>query len=399
MSLDEVIEAYPVLRQSLLANYSDCALYAYFDLRDTQGWSTHPQAAGTLYHRFAAECLQEMRLAKEEQIPVSEALAVLEKVLEQRDIDPLDRVRLPLREIPRLRMAAVKFAKDNTFTIENLIDVELEIYNPINYVDDEGTLRERMLRGTPDAIVKDPEHPSDGVIVIDFKLTWALPPEREATDRDAAEKGLSYHGYFQQRMYAWLLLKRFPHLNWITLREFYALRSKARPATVHRKALPQIEEELANLVREFDRSLMSGKPKKLRYPEVAHWQPSPGKHCKFCTGRDHCPVDKGTLRLYAVQTEKEAIEAVGAIETAEARLDIHKKAVRPYIEEHGPVASRHSKGGRAYGLRTNSAGKPEARWFVPEGSDAAPRRKASDKPLEDAMRKAADEARAAKEKS
>jgi len=397
MSLDKVIETYPVLRQSLLAEYDDCALYSYFGLRYEQGWGTHPSGRGTLFHRFAAECLREMQLISEEQLPESITLAVLEDVLKQADIPPAERVRVPLREIPVLRMASVKFAKDNAFTIANLIDVEKILLVPIEYVDDQGQIRERMLRGTPDAIVLDRDRPEDGIIVLDWKDTWALPPERNHekdaqknprwAKKDAAVQNLSYHGYFQQRFYAYLLLKTYPKINYITLREFYARRSKARPATVTRDDLPVIEEEIQNLVREFDRSLCAGKPKKLTITGTADWRPTPGKHCFWCTGYHHCPLDREVLKRYAIKTPEDARENVEALEVLEARRKIRREAGRTWAEENGPVESRSSKGGRAFGLKTTKSG-PELTFFTPEGSDMAPRRKASDKDLEDAMKQA-----------
>lgn len=399
LTLDQVIERYPTLRQSLLADYDDCALYAYFGLRYTQGWSTHPQARGTLFHRFAAEALRTMQENNWEQLPVSIALAILEEVLEQRNLPAGDRVRLPLREVPVLRMACAKFAKDNRFTIANIVDIEKRLEATLHYADDEGTIRERRLSGMPDAIVMDPNRKQDGVIVLDWKATWALPPEREGHERDAAEKGLSYHGFFQQKFYAWLILKNYPRLNAVTLREFYVYRSKPRQATVERKSMETIEEELAGLAREFDRSLMTGKPARLRYPEIEAWEPSPGKHCFYCPTRFRCPINDDVLNAITLSSEDQARKAVAMIEVAEATAKQAKEAVRPYIEEHGPVASRHSKGRRAYGLRTNSSGKPEARFFTPEGADRAPVRKPEDRALEDALRAAAQRERESEEVS
>lgn len=396
LTLDEVLERWPTLRQSLLADFDDCSLYSYFGMRYTQGWSTHPQARGTIFHRAAAECLRTMRRQEANQIPVGSALAILEETLEQRGVPVRDLVRLPIREIPQLRMAVAKFAKDNRFTIANILDIEKRLEAVLPYADDDGIIRERRLSGMPDAIVLDPERSKDGVIVLDWKATWALPPERQGNERDAAEKGLSYHGYFQQRFYAWLILKTYPALNWVTLREFYAYRSKARQAIVHRGALETIEEELGNLVRDFDRAMAYGKPRKLRYPEIqdSPWEPSPGKHCHYCPLRHRCPIDDEVLNAIAIQSEDQARRAVARLEVAVEVSDQIKDALRPYIEENGPVASRHAKGRRAYGLRTNSSGKPEARFFTPEGSDRAPARKPEDKSLEDALRRAAEEARA-----
>lgn len=397
LTVPEVIERWPTLRQSLLADFDDCALYSYFGMRYTQGWSTHPQARGTLFHRTAAEILRTMQTQDANQIPVGVALAILEEVLEQRGLPWQDRVRLPLREIPVLRMATAKFAKDNRFTIRNIIDVEKRLEATIRYVEEgTGELIERRLTGMPDAIVLDPKHKEDGVIVLDWKATWALPPKREAAERDAAENGLSYEGYFQQRFYAWLILKNYPAINVVTLREFYVYRSKPREATITRAQLEQIEKELATLAREFDLAVGYGKPKRLRYPDIQDtpWEPSPGKHCYYCPLRHHCPIADEVLNTIAIQTPEQAKRAIAMLEVSEATAKQIKEAARPYAELHGPIESRHAKGRRVWGPRTNSAGKPEFTFFAPKESDRAPHRVPElDKPLEDALRKAAAEQR------
>lgn len=397
LTVPEVIERWPTLRQSLLADFDDCALYSYFGMRYTQGWSTHPQARGTIFHRFAAEALRVMQIQDAKQIPIGVALAILEETLEQRGIPWKDRVRLPLREVPVLRMAVAKFAKDNKFTIRNIIDVEKRLEATITYAaEGTGEMIERRLTGMPDAIVLDPKQPDDSVIVLDWKATWALPPERTAWDREAAEKGLSYEGYFQQKFYAWLILKNYPSINAVTLREFYVYRSKPREAAIHRKDLEKVERELATLTREFDLAVGHGKPAKLRYPEIQDtpWEPSPGKHCYYCPLRHHCPIADEVLNTIAIQTPDQAKKAIAILEVTESVAKQIKEAARPYAEQHGPIASRHAKGRRVWGPRTNSAGKPEFTFFVPEHSDRAPERvPALDKPLEDALRKAAAEQR------
>ena len=47
---------------------------------------------------------------------------------------------------------------------------------------------------------------------------------------------ISYEGYFQQRFYGWLVLKCYPQVQAVTLREFYARRTEARSATLTRSA-------------------------------------------------------------------------------------------------------------------------------------------------------------------
>lgn len=395
LTLDEVLEGWPVLRHSLLSTFDDCPLSSYFEMRSAQGWSTHPQARGTIFHRFAAEALREMKRQDSEGIPKGVALAILEEVLEQRDVPAPELVRVPLREIPVLRMAAVKFAKDNSFTIRNVVDVERRLFATLSYPDDQGEVRERKLTGQLDVLVADASY-EKGAIVIDWKDTWGLPPERQAEDRDAAEKGLSYHGYFQQRFYGWLVMKNFRDIDRVILREFYPRRSKARPAALHRKDLERVERELATLVMELDRCLVAGKPKKLEFPHVSPWNPQPGKHCFYCAAASRCPIEADAHEQIIVRTPEEAQAAVSRLQVAEAIRKSHREALRPIAEETGPVTAKDSKGRLVFGLKTNSTGAPELRFFVPEGVDRAPSRKAEDKKLEDAMKKSIAKAKAEK---
>lgn len=395
MTLDEVMVALPLVRHSLLSKFDDCPLSCYFELRWAQGWSTHPQARGTIFHRFAAAALREMKMQDSEGIPKGVALAILEETLEQRGIDPTERVRVPLREIPVLRMAAVKFAKDNSFTIRNVVDVEKRLTAPITYRDDNGEVRERMLTGQLDVLVADPHHPK-GAIVIDWKDTWGLPPERDADDRDAAEKGLSYHGFFQQRFYGWLVMKTYRDIDKVILREFYPRRSKARPAALYRRDLERVEKELGNIVLDLDRCLASGKPSKLKFPDVAPWNPQPGKHCFYCVAAHRCPIEVDAREAIVVRTPEEAKAAVARLQVAEAIRKSHRAALRPYVEEFGPQEAKDSKGRLVFGLKTNRNGAPELKFFVPEGADRAPSRQKEDKKLEDAMKRSIKAAKAEK---
>jgi len=110
------------------------------------------------------------------------SMAILEEVLEQRNIPPEEIVRCPMREIPNLRMAAAKFAKDNEFTIRNVVDIERRLSATLSYMDDEGELRERTLTGQLDVLTVDAGH-DRGVIVIDWKDTWGHTVEH-FTDGD-----------------------------------------------------------------------------------------------------------------------------------------------------------------------------------------------------------------------
>lgn len=315
IDLEEAIRRFPTVRQSLLASYDDCELGALFRLRYENGWSTHPQARGTIFHRVAAECLRVMREQDSEGVPVGVALSILEETLLQRNVAPENIVRVPLREIPMLEMTVRKFASDNTFNVRNIIDVERRLSCAIRYPDENGEMVERVLTGALDALIA---RPPDEAIVLDWKDTWALPPER---DEDADDPGVSYHGFFQQQFYAWLVMMTYPAINAVTLREFYVRRTKARPARVTRQDLPRVEQRLRQLVANFDRAVMAGQPPRLYMSDLnAHgsWKPSPGKHC--FAGETRFLTDRGarSLRECVAQSVR-VLGRTGQWEDAEVR--------------------------------------------------------------------------------
>lgn len=390
LSLDEVVETYPRLRQSFLSKFDDCALSAYFDLRYRAGeWGGLASSMGILMHRFFSECLKEMKMANSEYLEEGIALATLEEVLEQRDVPFNERVRIPIREIPTLRWMAVKFVRDNRFTIENVVDVEHRLEAELEYRDNDGTLRTRSLTGQLDLLVADPNAPEEAIIV-DWKSGWGLPPKRDVDHRDP---GLSYHGFFQQRFYGWLVMKSYPHIKGVTLREFYTRRSQARPARIPREELPRVEEALQDLARELDEALAHGKPQKLDFDHVGPWRPSPGKHCGFCTGARYCPIESDAREVSGAPASRAAAERlVAELEVAEAIRSSHREALRPAADIYGPLGSKWAKGRRAFGYKTQKGGKPILTFFTPEGTDRAPSRQEEDSKLEDALRRSAEEA-------
>lgn len=386
-TLDEVAERWPRVRQSWLAAFDDCSLSSYFDLRFRTGsWSTVPAASGTIFHRFARAAVREMIAMDSETIPVGVALAILEDELKQRNVPPEERVKVPLREVPTLRWVVAKWARDNSFSVRHVVDLERTLEAPIAYVDDDGIKRERLLTGRPDLLIADPRDP-EGAILPDWKSGWSLPPHREEGE------DVSYEGIFQLQFYGFLVLRNYPALKRVKLREFYARRSRAREAKMSRDDLARTEEMLADKVMDLDRCLASGKPRRLRFPDVAPWNPSPGVHCRWCAAPHLCPIDADARERYAVTSEKRARKAVAELQVAEAVRKNRREGLRSYVEAHGPVPAKDSRGRLVFGLRTRSNGKPTLEFFTPEGADRAPSRKPEDRALEDALRRSAEAAR------
>jgi len=392
IDVDQVMTRFPTLRQSLLGSFDECALSTLFDLRYANGWSTTPQARGTIFHRFAAECLRTMKRQDEETIPVSEALEILHEVCRQRDVPPEEIVRVPLRELKDLRMAAIKFATDNSFTVRNIIDVERRLQGEISYDLPNGQKAVRVLTGQLDALIA---NGPDAAIVLDWKDTWGLPPmPREDPGPEGDEAHLSYQGYFQQRFYGWLILVNYPAIQRVTLREFYVRKTKVRKATLYRKDLEEVERELAVLAEQFDLAVASGLPREpYELGKVGRWNPSPGKHCGFCLRPGLCPIEKESRGAGAISSKREAMDAVAEIAVSERVREHRMEGVKVWVDNHGPVPVRWSKGRRVLGWRQHGKTR-RFEFYTPEESDRGGSPEESRK-LEDAMRESTERAREA----
>jgi hypothetical protein len=430
IAVDEVIARLPAVRQSLLSAFDDCALSTYFQLAHGQLWSTHPQARGTIMHRAIAECIRTMQRQQMESIPVSEALEILHETLWQRDVPVEELVRVPLRQVRELRSFISKFAADNSWEIDKVVDVERRLEGTVRYPDENGEMVERVLTGQIDLLMYQPPRSArdvPGALVVDWKDTWGLPPDHSEQDAQGESEdgsGLSWHGYFQQRFYAWLVMVNYPKIQRVTLREFYIRFSEARPATVDRSRLYQIEQELAFLVREFDLAAAQGKPPwpyrledslhpnvtpelraavrdgHMTVEEVLHdapelvqrgvgrWRPSPGKHCGFCMRPGQCPIEaeargEGAISS-AAMAERYAGEFLVATEVRSGRM----AALKAWAEAHGPVPVKWAKGRMVAGWKANKTGSGRRFGvFAVEGSDRSSKQeRAVERKLESAAR-------------
>lgn len=391
LDLADVIERYPTLRQSLLSSFDDCALSSLFKMQYEQGWGTAPQARGTIIHRVFAECLREMKRNDSETIPVGVAEAILLEALRQRDVEPAEIVRVPFREIPDMLMEVRKFAGDNSFTIRNLIDVERRLEAPITYRLDDGTVVERRITGQLDALIA---RPPDEAIVLDYKSTWALPPRH---DEDADEPGLSFTGFFQQKVYAFLVMMTYPSINAVSLREFYTRRTEPRPARVVRSDLPKITEWLSIIVEQVDRALMAGPPPSLRIEDLethGHWKPSPGKQCFWCAKARHCPLDDD-YKDGGIRTAAEAEAAAAARQVAKAVDQRLTGWLKVWVDQNGAVPVKRAKGRLVLGYRKIKGGYRFSE-YTPEGADRPSTEDAT--VFTDAMREASERSRGGKER-
>jgi hypothetical protein len=242
----------------------------------------------------------------------------------------------------------------------------------VRYPDRDGVMVERVVTGQPDALIWDPP---DGMIVLDWKFSWGVPPRGKDDDHVDDPAHVSYMGYFQQRMYALLVMKgmrigetspAYPAVDRVVLREFYPLRTEARWGSVLRTDLEHVENEITTLAELLDRGLMGGSKGKL-------WQPSPGKHCAFCDAPNRCPLTADTKMLNG---------GIGTIADADRyarewivvkRLDtVLRAATKAWVDARGPIYGRSDKG--RWALRwSGPKGHRSFGFTVPDESDRGPK--------------------------
>lgn len=384
--MEAVWEAFPHFRQSMLGDFDSCRLMTLFGLLGYP-YNNAAQARGIVFHRFAAEVLRTLARTGERRLPVAEALEVLYEVAAQRDVPDEDVVTLPAAERRLLRIAAIKFAAENEFRMDRLIDVERRLFATLRYPDADGVMVERQITGQPDAIVADPNphDPEDGgAIILDWKTTLQ-PPPRYTGEQPDTDAGVSYLGYFQQRFYALLVMSEYPAVQRVTLREYYVLAGEARTATVHRANLEHIERELAALVEQLDRSLAAGSDSKL-------WEPSPGKHCGYCPKPTRCPIEEDVrLREGGIATRAQAERAAAEYTLAKHVHGVLHEALKPWVESYGSIPVKSAKGRYEVRWKTNKGGGRTFGVHVPAASDRGP----EDPDLTAAFKEAAERRRAA----
>ena len=359
------------IRQSSLRMLDECALGFHFDTL-APPHNTHPQAAGILFHAVMAEILLTLKRQGEEEMPTQEAIEILYEVARQRDVASDQRVRCSMRDLALVRLGVLMTVESQKFSTHRLEAIEERLTVPVSYVDDNGEVITRLITGQPDALLSGE---NDMAEVLDWKLTWALPPERkDPTDHDKQfGHHVSYEGYFQQRFYAYLVMVTYPTIMAVRLREFYPLRRKVRAATVTRDDLEHIERELSLLVYEHDRLLASDGP----------YLPSPGKHCGFCSRPHRCPLQNSERGEGAIQSAAMAERYAAEREVADVVRKDRTEALKVWVAMHGPVRIKASKERREIGWRIGKGGTKNFGPYVPDSGDV---KLVRDETLEAAMR-------------
>jgi hypothetical protein len=369
------VARFPRLRQSLLSDFDNCALTSAFGVAYETGWSSHPAARGTITHRTIAKALRELVVNDDGSGRLSVDVVVdgiLPDVIRQAEAtdgvgwdvngelvpapaggkpEAEDVVCVPLREIAQARISLKAWAANVRFTVANIAGIEKRFEATVTYPDGHGGHVERVVTGQLDVLLIE----GDTAIVIDWKDTFAIPPESK----------ISEEGYFQQRVYALLTFLFYPRVQRVVLREYYVRYAAGksvdrkgrainpvREATVERYNLPEIEAEVSALVERFDRA-----------HEVGRFKVAPGSHCSYCAMPSKCPIPAEVRREGRITSAAEAEEVAGSVQRAEAIADQGRKALRPWVRNHGAVHVKDAKRPRVFGelVRTRTRRPDEAK--------------------------------------
>lgn len=373
VSIERVHEILPVVRQSLASRFDACNLSALFDMRHGWGWSSPQAAAGTMYHLYAAEALRTMVREKERVLPEQEAMEILWDVARQRDVPEWERVHVPMREWPKVKMGALKMALDSEFSFDRIVGVEKTLTAEIPYQFPDGHMGTRTFKGTIDALLWDPP---DSAIVLDWKLTYGLPPrarvEREEDHpfpESESLQRLSFEGFFQQVGYGLLVLKNFPAVSRVALREVYPLKNEVREAWLYRSQLEDVERRIGLLLENLDRAIAAGPRHAGKGTPRDPWIPMPGKSCSWCLRPGQCPIEPEARGIGAIATDEDAARYAAEFTVATVVRTDRREALKVWCSEHGPIEIRNAKGRSVIGFRPDTGAFGV---YTPEGTDITP---------------------------
>jgi hypothetical protein len=282
------------VRQSFAALYDSCPHAAMLS-EGERGFSTHPQARGTIMHAFSQKVIEECCENSEPMYPTEMAKPLMVEVIQESGLP----VSAP--EFDTLMALAWKFCSLHQFDIEHVVDLEENYTTEIAGV---------LFTGRPDLVLIE-----DRVATVkDWKTGWAIDPETELK------------GSFQGRSYAKQIFDAYPQVHMVRLIWEYQRWDKQREVVLTRSDLPDIEAMLTSVVRRIVRSR-----------EVGEWPASPGKWCALCPAPSECPIPSKYRGDGQVTDADSAVEIGTLLVALDALAKASKKSLRAWCGEHGPV--------------------------------------------------------------
>jgi hypothetical protein len=304
-----------VVRQSTLRSYDQCPRRAVAEAqREFSDYSHPPAALGTAFHMVAEEMLRTMRATGNARIPSEEAIVIMREVIARPDCPHLS-VDL-LRE---LRIVVVQFSRLE-WPAPRVIALEERLWAEVPCPD--GIVR--RITGKPDVLIADPP---GGAVCLDYKVSWAVPATPRDGDytRDQGRRYLSDRGIFQLDTNGLLIMRSYPAIGRVSLREYYPRLNEFREAWLDRDELEHVERHLGLLAMRFEQS-MAG----LLVPE-----PRPGRWCSHCPVSRACPVPQEDRGVGVIDTEELANAEAARWDVIKTLGEQQRKALKAWHEETG----------------------------------------------------------------
>lgn len=304
------------LRQSALKTYDMCPLRAYDEaIRPYTDYSHAPAALGTGFHMVWEEVLRTLWRQGEEQVPTEEAVNIMREVIGRPDAPHLS------LDQQRELVILVLQAAQRPWPAKRLVAIEERLFATVPCPD--GV--DRRITGKPDALFADPPK---GAVCLDYKVSWAVPPTPRDGDysKDGGRPYLSESGTFQLDTNGLLIMRTFPAINKVILREYFPRLNEIREATLTRDELEHVERRLGVLVMRFEMVLAG----------TLEPEPRPGKWCSHCPlAATKCPVPHEDRDVGTIASPEEA-DAAAARWQVVSELDTDlRKALKAHYEETG----------------------------------------------------------------
>jgi hypothetical protein len=307
-----------VVRQSTLKVYDQCPRRAVAEAqRDFTDYSSGPASLGTAFHLVAEEILRTLWRLGELKAPHEEAMTIMREVVARDDCP-----HLSVDQLRELRILVLQFSALE-WPASKIVAIEERLWAMVPCPD--GT--ERKITGKPDVLIADPPA---GAVCLDFKVSWAIPPTPRDGDftRGGGRPYLSERGTFQLDVLGLLIMRSYPAINRVVLREYYPRLNEIREAILDRHELEHVEQRLGLLAERFERT-MAG--------EISP-EPRPGKWCSHCPIARKCPVPQEDRDVGVLSSSEEADAEAARWEVIRS-LDVKmRKALKAHHEETGHFA-------------------------------------------------------------
>lgn len=303
-----------VIRQSALKVFDMCPLRAVREATQFAEFSSVPASLGTGFHMVMEEILRTLWRQGETQIPTEEAVNVMREVVARPDCPHLSAGQL--RELHVLTLQAA----GREWPSNRIVSLEERLFATVPCPDG----KPRQITGKPDVLLADPPK---GAVCLDYKVSWAIP----ATPRDGdhtkgdGRRYLSERGTFQLDTLGLLIMRNFPAILRVILREYYPRLNEIREATLERDELEHVEQRLGLLVYRFELAL-GGELE----PEAR-----PGKWCSHCPVSRECPVPQGDREPGVIDSPERADEEARRWQVIHELDSDMRAALKAYHEATG----------------------------------------------------------------